>query len=519
MVDKDANSNMIVIEEETVPDSLQNKSKPQHASVISAEEEEDLRSELERAKGEIASLNFILATTNNDAVRCDGDAEPSQPQSPNHQKRDDDAQCDDDMAKLQEHMRRQTEELLKVRQELDVSQQQHAVLSNRLNEARKGESTARSQSNRFESKFLEACEELKAMQEGLQIVTKERDSLKTNADSLKGKCIKRVEQTERALDNERKLNEERKAKMKVFVQTKGEELRTAQESAEMWRTDLDETRVSLRQALKRIETQERCMQDQQKSYEALKEECKALQAASQKRNRKGDSLEWELHQSTLQAEEHKNKRLTAKNELLALLKQLEVERAINHQLRNGIKLNILPKASSQSQKVAEAVERLETQLQNLVNYFNVITPPRDESSPNSTSFSNTQETIKGSPKDGSISNAEGDAAELISELEADTDRTSSGVEELLSGINSMEHLIRRQMNQGEETCISTFSRWVLDSWGELPDSSSPSRTQTMSPNTWSRPNVWSPLSTNSIDEDDTEERVTINTLSPNEEKL
>ena len=64
-------------------------------------------------------------------------------------------------------------------------------------------------------------------------------------EKLKKKCIDRIQLTETALVEERNLNEQRKKKMKLFVEAKAEELRSAKNTNDELRSDLNKTSEAL----------------------------------------------------------------------------------------------------------------------------------------------------------------------------------------------------------------------------------------------------------------------------------
>ena len=72
-------------------------------------------------------------------------------------------------------------------------------------------------------------------------------------EKLKKKCVDRVKMSEAALVEERNLNEERKKKMKVFVETKAEELRAAKTANDELRAELTETSGALKSVRGKLE--------------------------------------------------------------------------------------------------------------------------------------------------------------------------------------------------------------------------------------------------------------------------
>jgi hypothetical protein len=82
-----------------------------------------------------------------------------------------------------------------------------------------------------------------------------------------------------------------------------------------------------------------------------------------------------LSRSANETEEHKNKRLAAKHELMTVLRTLEVERDVSNKLRDSIKFTFTPKALSQQQLLKESLEEFEAQLLKLSQRLGKPLPP------------------------------------------------------------------------------------------------------------------------------------------------
>ena len=165
---------------------------------------------------------------------------------------------------------------------------------------------------------------------------------------LKSKAVERVKQAETALSEERELNEERKKKMKVFVETKAEELREAKGSTNDLRKELEETRSSLRSSRDREEAIHIDLEAARLKYRELQRNLERMKRNSDQLHLAGNNLEQELEKSANETEEHKKKRISAKHEIMQMVRLLESERSVSAKLRESVKFTLTPKVSQQS---------------------------------------------------------------------------------------------------------------------------------------------------------------------------
>jgi len=166
----------------------------------------------------------------------------------------------------------------------------------------------------------------------LNSATAQKEKVEHSIEKLKKKCVERVKMTEAALVEERNLNEERKKKMKVFVETKAEDLRNAKAANDELRTELKDTSAALQTVRGKLEHVTHQFDNAATKNRELTREISRMKKNAEQMLTLGDNLEFELHKSAQETEEHKNKRLTAKHELMTILRKLEAEQAVNSKL-------------------------------------------------------------------------------------------------------------------------------------------------------------------------------------------
>ena len=237
------------------------------------------------------------------------------------------------------------DDLQKARANLVESKQKEVVLSNRLNDAKKKEATKSTVAGRLEADNENLKEDLKLTKDELLSISRAKTKLESNMAKLKSKAVERVKQAETALSEERELNEERKKKMKVFVETKAEELREAKESANGMQKELEETRASLRSSRDREEAVHTDLEAARLKYRELQRNLERMKKNSEQLHLAGRNAEQELEKSTNETEEHKKKRISAKHEIMQMVRLLESERSVSAKLRESVKFSFLPKVS------------------------------------------------------------------------------------------------------------------------------------------------------------------------------
>jgi len=166
-------------------------------------------------------------------------------------------------------------------------------------------------------------------------------------------------------------------------------------------------------------------------------------------------MEAELQKTTMETEEHKHKRLTAKHELMTVLRKLEAEQAITAQLRDSVKFTFTPKALSQQQLLQEGLNELEAELIRLSKRLgkntkiptNGVKHSSDGFDPNGSSKSPKSSKRK--------SRLEVDVTRLLSTLENETQKVSKGI---MAFTGCVEQLHRMLDDSGDRTCVDVLTR-------------------------------------------------------------
>ncbi|MGK3752344.1 MAG: hypothetical protein ACI8RD_004648 [Bacillariaceae sp.] len=256
-------------------------------------------------------------------------------------------------------------ELIHIREERDEQARKEMALTTRLNAAKKKEAVKANAAEHYEEQVDQLESYIKDYKSQLETLTVERDQLQEELEEWKQYAEKRTKQLETALNDEKKLNNERKTKMKGFVEAKTEEVRSAKADYLSLQTELDQNTSSLTELNHRYkQLHAQWVQSQTRNRE-LQRDMMKIKKDSEKMNKVGGSLEARLSRSAQQSEDHKNKRIHARNELMSVLGQLEAERAVNIRLQESIKMTFTPKALSQQQTIQEALDDFEGALQKL----------------------------------------------------------------------------------------------------------------------------------------------------------
>jgi len=178
-----------------------------------------------------------------------------------------------------------------------------------------------------------------------------------------------------------------------------------------------------------------------------------MRKSSEKLHKMGDTLEHELVKSAAETEEHKNKRLTAKHELMTILRTLEAERNISGKLRDSIKFTFTPKALSQQQLLTESLKEFEGELLKLSRRLGRQLPPsqiQNDDADNNEGEGNGQSgnasMNAASPgtagrKKNIRGRSELDSDRLLSNLESETQKVSQGIMALTSSVERLHYLL------------------------------------------------------------------------------
>jgi len=344
-------------------------------------------------------------------------------------------------------------ELDRMRESKEESERREMVLSNRLNDAKKKEAVKSNAAGRFESENDSLKTELSSTKEKLITVTAAREKLESSLEKLKKKCVDRVKSAEQSLAEERNLNEERKKKMKVFIETKAEELRIAKSDNDELYNEVTEARSTIRDQRSALEQLRFDLETSQTKNRELKRDIERMRKSSEKLHKMGDTLEHELVKSAAETEEHKNKRLTAKHELMTILRTLEAERNISGKLRDSIKFTFTPKALSQQQLLTESLKEFEGELLKLSRRLGRQLPPsqiQNDDADNNEGEGNGQSgnasMNAASPgtagrKKNIRGRSELDSDRLLSNLESETQKVSQGIMALTSSVERLHYLL------------------------------------------------------------------------------
>ncbi len=348
------------------------------------------------------------------------------------------------------------------------SAERESLLEQEVNTLRNIREENETKCNFLQNKLVEAqkskasLENLKPLQAQIQQVTSDKNKLEASMDKLKKKCVERVKLAESALQEERKLNEDRKEKMREYVHQKSEELRASADANSGLQLELRETNDTLRQVKHKLDILTEQYTTSQVRNRELTRELQHMEKNKQQWMEMGETMEAELQKTTLQTEEHKNKRLTAKNELMSVLKKLEAEQAITAQLRDAIKFTFTPKALSQQQLLQEGLGELETEIVRLSKrlgkptIMNGSNQTTDDTNDTTTTATNGTTPLKGSRRK---SRMEVDVSRLLATLENETQKVSKGIMAFSVCVEQMHRMLD---DSGDRTCVDLFTQLLLN---------------------------------------------------------
>lgn len=333
-------------------------------------------------------------------------------------------------------------------------ERKEAVLSNRLNDAKKKEASKTDVAGRLEDENDALKKELEAVKSDLNTVTAQKQKLEQSMEKLKKKCVERVKMSGAALIEERTLNDERKKKMKVFVETKAEELRQARGTSDELKSELKETKDALTTVRGKLEHMTKQYESASTKNRELVRDMNRMKKSSEQLHQLGGNLEMELQKSAQETEEHKHKRLTAKHELMTILRKLEAEQSVSGKLRDSIKFTFTPKALSQQQLLDESLQDFESELEKLARRLGKTLSPSSAPAMNNLDVDNQSDDGTDEGKKKMNSRSEFDTARLLSTLELETQRVSKGIMAFSNAVERMNGLLD---TSGEKTCASTIN--------------------------------------------------------------
>ena len=350
-------------------------------------------------------------------------------------------------------------ELQAARQQSDESTKKEASMALRLNEILKENGETGNAVKYYETQVEKLTDDLETTKHILATTMGERDHLSEEVAQWKAYAESRSKQLEKSLDREKTLNKDRKRKMKEFVEAKSEEVRVAKADTLGLQTEIEQTNLTLKdlnQRYKQLHTQ--WVEAQTRNRE-LQRDITKMKMDSEKMSKVGGTLEAKLSRSAQESEDHKNKRLAAKNEVMAVLRQLEVERDVNHRLRERIKEIFTPKALSQQQSIRDLVDNLEGILQKLaVKLGRPIPPPtRNEGSMDALADESPGENLP-SASDGAAAISEATMQRAINKLENETKRVSQYIQAATNTTGRLQSLVDTPSTRG---CVGAFSSFLM----------------------------------------------------------
>jgi hypothetical protein len=357
-------------------------------------------------------------------------------------------------------------ELKKAREERDEEERKQIALTNRLNSVKKKEFTKSNIAEHYEEQVENLKKQVQEYKDKFAAETTEKERLAKELADWKRYSEQKIQSLEKAVNDEKKLNEERKRKMKSFVEAKAEEIRSAKADNMSLQTELDQTNKSLLELNQRFkQLHEQWIQSQTRNRE-LQRDMNKMKMDSEKMHKVGDTLEMKLSRSALETEEHKNKRVTAKNELMAILKQLETERNLTNRLRDSIKFTFTPKALSQQQIIQETLQEFESELERLAKRLGRQLPPPpvtgNELFVEMMSEQTLEEAAEGESQDGEGPDrpnaSESTTTRMLSKLESETQRLSQCIMALQTSVERMHGVLD---GSGTRNCVSTLQDMFL----------------------------------------------------------
>jgi hypothetical protein len=388
----------------------------------------------------------------------------------------------DRVTKELEMVKSEKAELLKeveqIREARDEQARKEMALTTRLNAAKKKEAVKANAAEHYEDQVEHLQQQLEEYKNNLESVNAERDQMNQELLEWKTYAEKRTKQLETALNDEKKLNDERKRKMKGFVEAKTEEVRAAKAEYISLQTELDQTSHSLKELNQRYkQLHAQWVQSQTRNRELQRDMAK-LKKDSEKMLKAGGTLEARLSRSAQESEDHKNKRIQAKHELMSVLSQLEAERAVNARLQESIKMTFTPKALSQQQTIKEAIDEFEGALQRLsIRLGRPLPPPPlnsshqllladpmgDRASDDGSVLTSEYDTLDDddirSGASASTNLSEINTNKVMHKLEVETQRVSRSIVSFSTSVERMHALLE---GAGPRNCVDVFSHMFLN---------------------------------------------------------
>jgi chromosome segregation ATPase len=348
-------------------------------------------------------------------------------------------------------------ELDKVRYDRDEYERKVTVLTTRLNAAKKQEAVKVNHVDEVEDDLKVTSEELEQTKQELATTKAANTVLEQKLEYLEKVSKEHIKHLESALTEEQRLNEERKLKMKDYVDNKTEDLRQTKEYNDSLQIELTQTNrsfVELNNRWKQLHTQ--WVQAQTHNRE-LQRDLNRTKKDSEHLHKQGDTLEMKLSRSANETEEHKNKRLAAKQELMSVLRALEAERDVTTKLRDQIKFTFVPKMLNQQQTLNDIIQEFSTSLEKLSIRLGKPLPTlpddteRDESKNMNTNGSYNKNPIIGDSTPNPEINP------LIEKLDNESQRVSVAITAVANNVERLRALVQAS---GDRTCFTVLSELI-----------------------------------------------------------
>lgn len=354
-------------------------------------------------------------------------------------------------------------EINEIRATKNELERQTMELTTRLNSTKKKEGVKLNIVEELEGELKVAQSEIAKTKMDLARSTAVKTTLEQNATFLVQSNKEKMDHLEQLLAREKRLNEDRKNKMSVFVEKKAEELRQAKEEYDSLQMELSQTNrslVELNNRWKQLHTQ--WVQSQTKNRE-LSRDLNRTKKDSENLHKQGDSLEMKLSRSANETEEHKNKRLAAKHELMSVLRTLDGEREITAKLKDSIKFTFTPNVQNQQQVLSECLDEFETSLQKLSLRLGKPLPQQQQSptdqSDNDDDPGNGVSSLSTLAMNGDVSAgaAHTDIGPFVEKLHHESNRVTRSVATMASNVDRLQALLR---SSGDRTCFAVLSELV-----------------------------------------------------------
>lgn len=356
-------------------------------------------------------------------------------------------------------------ELEQIRVDRDEQARKQSSLTTRLNSILKEEGLKTHTTDYYDQQFDELQTQLEEVTKQLTITTVESDHHKKKMLGWKSAYEQKTKHLKALLENERMLNSERKQKMKGFVEAKTEEVRQAKADNISLQTELDQTTRSLKdlnQRYKQLHGQ--WVQSQTRNRE-LQRDLAKTKVESEKMSKAGGTLEAKLTKSAKEMENHKTKRLQAKNELMSVIAQLESEKDVNSRLRDYIKSTILPRAISQQQSMRENISDYQSSFEKMATRLGRELPPPSQRNTNSqemmvtSSAENIQQTFLVSDIN---------TARILSKVEEEMQRVTQHINDSNAIARQLNQMLDSPMTRG---CVGALQDMFLASPHHVPSTS------------------------------------------------